>query len=352
MSSWISNMRGFGRSGNNKPTQPNNPGQPQRTGNGTSPVYGSSLSPSQTNLAPSPTPSSTGTADSSLNQENFNMNRRAPFFFREQYANLIVKGNFMTLAAKPVLIEEGEWLAHQVVEQNRLLDGMLKIIQEADRNTGLPMCNQQTCPAMNAGPGTNYTWAGKDGQPIRIPAPTYINYVQRWIAGKITDSKIFPTDAFTSQLPSLSNSSHSADGTDNWLGKASGFPANFSGDIRNIYRQMMRCYAHIYHGHWLEFWHLGAYKELNTCLIHFVNVGRLFGLLTDKDLEPMGPLIDIWLEKGWLPRPASSGGASVGSAGVSRGNSVAESGSSGRLSPGVPGQTSQQTPAGLGVSPN
>jgi hypothetical protein len=39
--------------------------------------------------------------------------RRAPFFFREEYSNLIVKGNFMTLAAKPKLVEEGEWLAHQ-----------------------------------------------------------------------------------------------------------------------------------------------------------------------------------------------------------------------------------------------
>jgi hypothetical protein len=39
--------------------------------------------------------------------------RRPPFFFREEYSNLIVKGNFMTLAAKPVLVEEGEWLAHQ-----------------------------------------------------------------------------------------------------------------------------------------------------------------------------------------------------------------------------------------------
>jgi len=39
--------------------------------------------------------------------------RNPPFFFREKYATLIVKGNFMTLAAKPVLIEEGEWLAHQ-----------------------------------------------------------------------------------------------------------------------------------------------------------------------------------------------------------------------------------------------
>lgn len=48
-----------------------------------------------------------------MNQDNVNPNRKPPFFFREQYATLIVKGNFMTLAAKPILIEEGEWLAHQ-----------------------------------------------------------------------------------------------------------------------------------------------------------------------------------------------------------------------------------------------
>lgn len=65
---------------------------------------------------------------------------------------------------------------------------------------------------------------------------------------------------------------------------------------------MMRCYAHIYHGHWLEpFWHVNAYKELNTCFIHFVNVGKLFGLLGDKEIEPMQPLVDLWLAKGLLP---------------------------------------------------
>ena len=41
------------------------------------------------------------------------VNRKPPFFFREEYAGLIVKGNFMTLAAKPVHVEDGEWLAHQ-----------------------------------------------------------------------------------------------------------------------------------------------------------------------------------------------------------------------------------------------
>lgn len=66
----------------------------------------------------------------------------------------------------------------------------------------------------------------------------------------------------------------------------------------------MRCYAHIYHGHWLDpFWNVNAYKELNTCFIHFVNVGKLFGLLGDKEIEPMQPLVDLWLAKGLLPPP-------------------------------------------------
>lgn len=36
-----------------------------------------------------------------------------PFFFREKYATLGVKGNFMPLAAQPKSVDLGEWLAHQ-----------------------------------------------------------------------------------------------------------------------------------------------------------------------------------------------------------------------------------------------
>lgn len=36
-----------------------------------------------------------------------------PFFFREKYATLGVKGNFMPLAAQPKYVDLGEWLAHQ-----------------------------------------------------------------------------------------------------------------------------------------------------------------------------------------------------------------------------------------------
>jgi hypothetical protein len=82
--------------------------------------------------------------------QNASQSRRPPFFFREEYSSLIVKGNFMTLAAKPKLVEEGEWLAHQVVEQYRLLEQMIDMIKVTDERTQQPICNPQVCPTMSA----------------------------------------------------------------------------------------------------------------------------------------------------------------------------------------------------------
>jgi hypothetical protein len=167
-----------------------------------------------------------------------------------------------------------------------------------------------------------YTWLDNNKKPIKIPAIQYINLVQKWIIGKINDPAIFPTDTSSFTSASYASGSLAATGQPqplgptslnsplsqlsgrDWLGKPSGFPETFESDIKSIYRQMMRCYAHIYHGHWLEpFWHVNAYKELNTCFIHFINVGKLFGLLGDKEIEPMQPLIDIWLANGLMPAP-------------------------------------------------
>ena len=64
---------------------------------------------------------------------------------------------------------------------------------------------------------------------------------------------------------------------------------------------MFRCYAHLYWQHWLAFWDTSSHRELNTCFVHFVNVGRTYGLFTDKDTEPMQPLIDLWVRQGVLP---------------------------------------------------
>lgn len=90
------------------------------------------------------------------------------FFFREKYARLGVKGNFMPLAAQPKNVDLGEWLAHQCeypsslgqhvsnhrrlgMEQYRLVSALLACIQEMDANTGRPICNPMSCPVMSAG---------------------------------------------------------------------------------------------------------------------------------------------------------------------------------------------------------
>jgi Mob1/phocein family len=227
-----------------------------------------------------------------------------------------------------------------VVEQYRLLDLMVQIVRTADEKTGVPVCNPEACPTMSASGYVSshvpcfsyglshkscshtYTWLDNNKRPIKIPACQYIQLVQKWIIGKISDPNLFPTDTNSTSAnfattpgantpiaagPTSLHAPLSALTGREWMGKDSGFPENFETDIKSIYRQMMRCYAHLYHGHWLDpFWHIGAYKELNTCFIHFINVGKLFGLIGDKEMEPMQPLIDIWMAKGLLPALTAS----------------------------------------------
>lgn len=113
----VLSSRGFGR--------PNKTGTSSR-GND-SPVLSPSLSTysgsgSPVNSSMPPVPASPGpNSVMSFGSDNDSQaERKPPYFFREEYSGLIVKGNFMTLAAKPVHVEEGEWLAHQGLCQTGL----------------------------------------------------------------------------------------------------------------------------------------------------------------------------------------------------------------------------------------
>jgi len=161
-----------------------------------------------------------------------------------------------------------------------------------------------------------------------LPAPTYTKHIQTWVGGKVVDTSLFPTDPFTS-APVIPNAAQTAQDPNYWLGKPSGFPTRFESEIKNMYKQMFRCYAHLYWSHWLNFWDLNCYRELNTCFVHFVNVARLYNLLGERDAEPMQPLIDVWVKQGILPKvekagadasmasPGSSGGMGTANAAVS-----------------------------------
>jgi len=176
-----------------------------------------------------------------------------------------------------------------------------------------------------------YTWL-ENGRPAKIPAPSYIVRVQRWIVGKIHDPNVFPTEpplpvAITAYASGDTNGSSSpAPGTpiaagpttlnqplnqlpggrDEWIGKSSGFHQNFHNDIKGIIKQMFRCYAHLYHNHYESpFWNLGRHLELNSCFVHFMTVAMYYDLLPKKDTEPLQGLIDIFIGQGLIPKEAA-----------------------------------------------
>ena len=109
------NSRNFGRQTNPTRSSPNQ--QPSRTNtsspsaNSPSSLYPPSLQQAQAPPSPSGAPVNMNPGDQM--QQSSQNGRKLPIFFREEYVGFIVKGNFMTLAAKPTLVEEGEWLSHQ-----------------------------------------------------------------------------------------------------------------------------------------------------------------------------------------------------------------------------------------------
>lgn len=171
-----------------------------------------------------------------------------------------------------------------------------------------------------------YTWLDNNRQPTRLPAAKYIELVEKWITGKITDTSLFPTDPISASvaaraatyasggvqtpgsetpialpptnLASSLSSLSGANGGNNrdWVGKAHGFPENFFNECRNIYKQMFRVYAHLYWAHFeWPYYHLDLERSLNSSLMLFIIVGTELELLTMKDLEPLQQLFERWI---------------------------------------------------------
>jgi Mob1/phocein family len=156
--------------------------------------------------------------------------------------------------------------------------------------------------------------------------------VEKWIVSKIHDPVMFPTDPVqgvpqtfalnelagghaATPNPAGSNNSNASLTTalttgsnQDWIGKSSGFPQTFYKDCQGIMKQMFRCYAHLYHGHWLDpFWHINKHEILNMCFVHFVTVAKYYKLVADKEMEPMQPLIDLFVKQEKIPPDALAG---------------------------------------------
>ncbi|POR32688.1 Uncharacterized protein TPAR_07095 [Tolypocladium paradoxum] len=231
--------------------------------------------------------------------------RPLPLWLNPTYAKHIVKGNFLTLSVPPKTVEQGEWVAHQVVEHYRNLWNFVRVVYEKEYD-GSSTCNSSTCPKMSAGQNHSYTWLNKNLEPVELPAYEYMTLMQRWISGKIDDVIIFPTDpsgASFAYHPEYSNSIYLAQhGNEDWSGIRSGFPKQFAGTCQLIFRQIFRVYAHLYWSHFIDpFYHLNLEKQLNSCFSHFILTATTLDMLKHNELEPMQYLIDLWAADGTFP---------------------------------------------------
>lgn len=104
--------QGFNRQNNKGNNQQNKTNGQQSTSPTSYQSPPSSLAPSMPPMAQSPA-LSPAMMDPANSENQQSVNRKQPFFFRDEYSGLIVKGNLTTLAVKPVHVEDGEWLAHQ-----------------------------------------------------------------------------------------------------------------------------------------------------------------------------------------------------------------------------------------------
>ncbi|KAF8627484.1 hypothetical protein AX17_006296 [Amanita inopinata Kibby_2008] len=204
------------------------------------------------------------------------LNGNRPLYLCSPFADTaLVKGNFKTIVMLPKYVDVMEWVAVNIYDFYTNLNEFYGIITEC--------CTQQTCPTMSGGPSLNYTWVSQNGKPMSLSAPTYIDSVMSSVQKLVEDENVFP--AKTNQT----------------------FHPSFPATVRNIYRQLLRVFAHIYHAHFPQVLNLRAEPHFNSLFAHFLAFGREYELLDVKDIKGdpntpvgVGLLWERWKQAGIL----------------------------------------------------
>ncbi|WFD04714.1 Maintenance of ploidy protein mob2 [Malassezia vespertilionis] len=209
----------------------------------------------------------------------------------------LIKGSFKTIVALPKYVHPYEWIAVNLFDFFHNLNLFCAVIAES--------CTPQKCSTMSAGVGLDYTWVDVNRKPIHLPAPQYIDYVMTWIGQLLDDEAVFPTKS----------------GRD--------FPPAFLSVARQMYMQMLRIFAHIYHAHFPLLLHVQCECHFNSLFAHFIAFGKEFGLFNFRlfksggiaaldEVSMQGPLIapngdyvpypgvcdlmERWVYRGILPK--------------------------------------------------
>jgi len=163
-----------------------------------------------------------------------------------------------------VLVPEGEseneWISIHILH---FLNTTEKIF-----DISLQFCNKISCPKMTAGQKYTFLWAdGDKTKAVNVPACKYVALLFDWVREQTNDTNLFPLD------------------------ESAEFPRNFRKRVNEIYRRLFRVYAHIYHTHLEQMKEKGSEAHLNSCFKHFVIFSNQFGLLDERNFDPLKSLV-------------------------------------------------------------
>jgi MOB kinase activator 1 len=120
--------------------------------------------------------------------------------------------------------------------------------------------------------GVEYRWSDGD-EAISVSAPVYIEKVLLWIADQINDETKFPDDDDEAQSLSVFQT------------------PQFAALCGQIFRRIFRVYGIIYSSFFGTLEALDMAPHLNTCFKHFMFFCTEFGLLPERELEPLEVLV-------------------------------------------------------------
>jgi MOB kinase activator 1 len=135
--------------------------------------------------------------------------------------------------------------------------------------------------------GVEYRWSdGDPAESVSVPAPVYIDKALVWIGKQIKDERKFPSDedeALKFQT------------------------ADFAALCGQIYRRIFRVYAIIYSSFFQTLEALDMAPYLNTCFKHYMFFCLEFGLLPEREMEPLQVLVEPIRKQYETSKPAQTG---------------------------------------------
>lgn len=121
--------------------------------------------------------------------------------------------------------------------------------------------------------GVEYRWSDGTAEAVSVSAPVYIDKVLSWIADQMNDETKFPDDDDEEKALRVFQT------------------PQFAALCGQIFRRLFRVYGIIYSSFFGTLEALEMAPHLNSCFKHFMFFCTEFGLLPEREVEPLEVLV-------------------------------------------------------------